>query len=305
MDTHTAYLWGVTAGVAGAFLHAGANIFDSYLSNRLSQRLSDLVALSATTNLLFLPIVALVETPHWIGGRNLALVVPIATINVFYHFPYFWALQDCDTSVVSSLFSLGKVFTPLLAFLILRETLVPIQYAGFFVIVIASTWLTFDRGQLRFRKALPYMLCVSIVLIFEAILFKTLYASGVSWGSSVVWAASLEFVIATLLVVALGRVRALVTELGGLGKRAWLVLLNQFFTWSGEVLGLAALTLVPVSVYEGLDSAQPMFVLVISLFAARRFPQFFQEELGTRTASAKALLFVAIVVGTLMIVHHE
>src|SRR6185369_3023425 len=56
MDTRTAYLWGVTAGFAGTLLHAGANILDSYLSNRLSQRLSDLVAFSATTNLLFVPL---------------------------------------------------------------------------------------------------------------------------------------------------------------------------------------------------------------------------------------------------------
>jgi drug/metabolite transporter (DMT)-like permease len=305
MDAHTAYSWGVTAGLAGSLLHAGGNILDSYLSNRLRQRLSDLVALSATTNLLFVPLSAAIDPPQWIGGRTLIVVVLISCINVFYHFPYYRALQGSDTSVVSSLFSLGKLLTPPLAFLILKESLAPIQYVGFIVIVIASALLTFDRSRFRFQKALPYMFCVSFALILQAILFKKLYEGGVSWGTSVVWTGVMDFGVASLLMWSQGRGRDLGSGLGGLGRERILVLANQFLSWGGEVLGLYALTLIPVSVFEGVDSGQPMFVLLISMVCARRFPQLLKENLELRHLGGKAVLFVVMAVGTLMIVRHD
>src|SRR5690242_98313 len=123
MDTHNAYVWGVAASLTSAALHAGANVLDSYLSNKWSQRLSDVVALGAGMNLLFLPLCAVIDPPRWVDGRAAAVIVLISLINVFYHFPYYWSLQESDASVVSSLFSLGKSFTPLLAFVLLDERL--------------------------------------------------------------------------------------------------------------------------------------------------------------------------------------
>lgn len=305
MDAHSAYVWGVAAALAGALLHACANVFDSYLSNRLSHRLSDLVVLSATTNLLFLPLSAVIDAPHSMSGSAWLIAVAISVINVFYHFPYYRALQDCDTSIVSSLFSLGKVFTPLLAFWFVGETLTAVQYAGFFLIVAASTLLTFERAQFRFNKALFYMIGVSVALIVQAILFKKLYEDGVTWGTSVFWTTLFDFVIAAVLVCVQRRARELIGSLSGLGRDGVFVVLDQFLTWSGEVVGLYALTLIPVSVFEGVGSAQPMFVLVISLLFLRRFPELLKENLGGRSLGGKFALFAVIVIGTLLILRHE
>jgi drug/metabolite transporter (DMT)-like permease len=297
VDTRTAYLWGVTAGLAGALLHAGANILDSYLSNRPSQRLSELVAVSTATNLLFLPLAAAIDPPRWIGGRTLVVIALISCINVLYHFPYYRALQDCDTSIVSSLFSLGKLFTPLLAFLLLKESLAPVQYVGFFFVVTASAALTFDRATFRFQKALLYMLGVSLSLVFQAVLFKKLYEEGVSWGTSVVWSGAMDFVVA-LSIVALQRNAR---ELWRWRRQSGLLVLNQLLAWTGEVLGLYALTRIPVSVFEGVDAGQPMFVLLLSMAFARRFPDLLKEDLAPRHLGGKAVLFVVMLVGTLMI----
>lgn len=305
MDAHTAYTFGVTAVLAGAFLHAGANILDSYLSNRLSGQLSELVFLSMTTDLLFLPLSAVIDPPRRVGAGAFVVVVLIACINVLYHFPYYRALHHSDTSVVTSLFSLGKVLTPLLAFVMVGESLAPVQYGGFFLIVIASAVLTFDRSKFRFEKSLLYMLGVSFVLVMQAVLFKKLYEDGVSWGTSVVWTGVMSFVVASVVLLLRRRGRGVRTALAGGRREKALVVLNQFLTWGGEVVGLYALTLIPVSVFEGVGSAQPVFVLVLSLVCARWVPELLKERLGRRHLLSKGLLFVVMIVGTLMIIRHD
>src|SRR5262249_28511974 len=155
---------------------------------------------TAVTRLLFLPLSMLVEMPHGLMRNSLHLLLLVAGINVFYQFPYYWSLQTSDTSVVSSLFSLGQLFTPLLAFVALKEKLSLGQYVGFFLIVLSSMLLTFDFRRFRFQRTFFYMLSVSLLLIIQAILFKRLYAGGMSWGTSVFWSTVMEAGIASLVL---------------------------------------------------------------------------------------------------------
>jgi drug/metabolite transporter (DMT)-like permease len=126
--------------------------------------------------------VFIVDPPYMLSGRFFGIALIIAIIEIGYLFPYYWSLREIDTSVVASLFSLGKVFIPLFAFFVLSERLALIQYFGFFLIIGSSAALSFDRTKLKLNRSFFFMAIVSLVLMGEAILYKYSFAAGATWG---------------------------------------------------------------------------------------------------------------------------
>src|SRR4029077_14556199 len=119
-------------------LHAAANILDSYCANRIFKRIAVLIFFSTAANLLFVPLGLLVEPPHAIPLQLFWAIGAIALIEVGYQYPYLWSLRRTGTTVVTSLFSFGKIFTPVFAFLLVGERLTFHQYLGFLAITICA-----------------------------------------------------------------------------------------------------------------------------------------------------------------------
>jgi drug/metabolite transporter (DMT)-like permease len=296
------YIIGIIAILVGTGFHAGANILDNYFSGKIFRRLSNLIFFSALGNLLFLPFIFFIEKPDTISLYSFGLILLIAVINILYQIPYYKALQKTDTSIVSSLFSLGKVFTPLLASIMVKEHLNYIQYIGFFIIILSNVLLTFDFKNFRFNESFILMLFVSIILVIQAILFKFLYEKGVTWGTSVIWTTIIVFVISFSFIFFPKNYRDIKTSVNKIKKFGWLFMLNQFLNWGGEVIGLYALYLIPVSIYEGISSAQPIFVLLISLLIIGNKPRLLNEFTDKKNMWKKIVFFSFMVIGTLMVI---
>ena len=113
-------------------LHGLANVIDNHFTNNLFKRTTTLVFFASFTNLLFLPIILILDFPTLITISQIPFFIILGLTGIGYLYPYYKALQNDDTSVVVSLFSLGKVFVPLLAFLLVGEILNTTQYLGFF-----------------------------------------------------------------------------------------------------------------------------------------------------------------------------
>ena len=90
-------------------LFALTNVLDSNLTNRLFKNAWILTVLVAVSNLLFIPIIWLLDPPQLINLNLVPYVVLVSFIELYYAYPYYKALQNDDTSVIISLFSLGKV----------------------------------------------------------------------------------------------------------------------------------------------------------------------------------------------------
>lgn len=152
--------------------HALCNIIDNYMTSKLFTNVWTLIFYGEMVGILFLPLLFLFERPDLSPPlMMLPLFGLLALIEVWYLYPYYKALSHDDTSVVASLFSLGKVTVPLFAFLMVGEILTCIQYLGFALIVVASSLLTYDKwAKLKFNKSLFYMLWTSIILSFEVVL---------------------------------------------------------------------------------------------------------------------------------------
>ena len=295
------YIFGIIAAFTATIFHAWSNIFDGYFSSKVFKNLTHLVFFSALVNLIFIPIVLLVDFPKVLSFRMYSIVFLISLLDLLYVYPYYWALRRIDTSIVCSLFEIGKIFVPLFAFLFVGEHLATIQYIGFFLIILSSIFLTLDLKKLRFDKAFFFMLVVSIILTLQSVLYKYMFDQGVSWGSAVVWKTVFDIIILTPILLYLTNRKHLAESFKKVVAYKWLFLLNQFLGWAGESANTLALFLIPISIVKGITGTQSIFVLVFGVLFAKNYKHIFHEKVERKDIWKKAALLSITVIGVIFI----
>jgi drug/metabolite transporter (DMT)-like permease len=263
------YLIGIAIALLALLFHAPANILDSYFSNRLFKELTALIFVSCALNILFLPLVLFFGMPAWVPTALWPVLLLLSCIDVFWLYPYYWALRRTDTSIAVSLFSIGNLFVPMLAFLIVGERLSSLQYIGFFAIVLSSIALTFDRRHMKPNAALVSMAAVSLLFAFCSVLEKYLFVHGMTFPTLIIWTGLLQIAISGAFF-AVTRTR---------GERAFAgrqrastfaaVFLMQLLTWLGDSMHSYATYLIPVSVVVGIVAMQPLIALGYAILFER------------------------------------
>ena len=119
------------------FFYASSVVIESFLSLAVFKRPLVMLFFVSLTNALFTPFVLFLGFPTIPSLQSWGIYLLIAIIDIGYLYPYYMALKKTDTSIVSSLFSLGKIFVPVLAFILLKDTLTLPQYIGFFIIIFS------------------------------------------------------------------------------------------------------------------------------------------------------------------------
>ncbi len=287
--------------IIGAMTHGLANIIDNYFTNKLFKKIHVLVFYTTVINLLFLPIIILIQTPEIISLNLLPFFIILGLTDLTYLFPYYKALQSDDTSVVASLFSIGKVFVPVLAFLTIGEVLNLNQYIGFLIIIISSALLTLNNaGKLAFNKSFFYMMLCSLILSIEAVIFKYILYE-VSWSTAMVWSTVFSLIVVIPFVL-FGRYRKNIkNQLGRFKGKSHLFILEELLTFSGEAAIVYALVLAPVTLVKGIVSIQPLFVLLYAIIFGRYLPHMFREKIDKRNVIKKLTLFAFIIIGAILI----
>lgn len=294
-------LWILIAFISPV-LHGFANVLDNYLTNKLFKSVWTLTFYSTFFNILFLPLVLLVEIPGLPPVPLLPFFFLVALIEVLYLYPYYKALQSDDTSVVSSLFSLGRIFVPIFAFLFVGEVLTLTQYLGFFIIILGSTALTLNNhGILRFNKSFFYMLACSILLALEAVVYKYLFEN-VSWSTGFVWTTLFSSAIILCFLFVPELRRDIRKQTSDLKRNAPVFALEEFLTFGGSAASTFAISLVPVTLAKSIGAFQPFFVLVYALVLGKSFPRMFRESVERRSVVKKFMLFAIMVIGIILIV---
>lgn len=281
--------------------HALSNIVDNHLSNHWFKNTWTLIFYGSCVSLLFLPLVFLVEVPDLTPPLALfPCFIVLALIEVGYLYPYYKALQYEDTSIVTSLFSLGKIFVPLLAFVMVGEVLSLTQYLGFALIIVCGALLTWKRWvPLHLNKGFIYMLVVSFILSLEAVLYKYTFET-VSWSTSFVWTTIIAFLL-TFVISLLPIFRHdIVTTIPTFIRWLPTLLLNGFLDFVGNAAAIYVIALVPVTLMESISETQPLFVLLFALVLRRFLPHIFKEHIDRRTVIKKVVLFLFIIVGVVI-----
>ena len=280
-------------------LHGMANVFDNYLTNRLWKHTGSLVFYAIATNVLFIPLVFLVQRPDFPPSSAIPWIILVGILDVIYLFPYYRALQSDDTSTVSSLFSLGYLFVPLLAFFIVDEVLGVHQYLGFALIVISSVAITW-HGRLQFNRSFFYMATASFLVALEAVLYKYLFGE-MSWSTAFVWSNVASLIVVVPLLLWHGTGHAVKNSWGQFKKKGHIFVVEELLTFGGAYAMTYAIALAPVTLVEGIGALQPFFVLAYAMIFRRALPNMFRESMDRKRILKKIAFFGIMAIGVILI----
>jgi drug/metabolite transporter (DMT)-like permease len=231
--------------------------------------------------------------PHVLGWHTTLSLVAVSVLDIGSLALYLKALQEDDTSVVVSLFSIGKICVPIVAFFAIGERLSLGQYVGFLIVVLCVALLTMKvrTGRLRISKGFGLMLGASLLNSVIAIIYKQTLEK-VDWVTAVSYCAVLSF--ATLTVITLFRWKRVADRWTVLKDRLTILVLMALLSWVSRIAGTIAFSLAAVTLVKGVYATQPLFVLVYTFLLRRRCPSSFREHLSARIVIRKALLFLVI-----------
>ncbi|MBS3123249.1 EamA family transporter [Candidatus Woesearchaeota archaeon] len=267
------------------FFHGFANVIDNHFTNNLFKKTTTLVFFASFTNILFLPIIFLLDFPSFITPSQIPFFIILGLTGIGYLYPYYKALQNDDTSIVVSLFSLGKIFVPLLAFLLVGEILAISQYIGFFVVILSATLLTLNGKQkFRLNNSFFWMILCTLIISFEVVIYKYIF-NIMSWGTGFTWATLFSFMFALPLIFIKKTRNGIFSQVKTFKNNFKLFAFEEFLTFSGSAV----------------TSFQPIVVLLYALTLGRFFPKFFKEDITTKNLIKKIILFVIMVLGVIII----
>lgn len=289
--------------LATPFLWAFSMTIDGFLANRRFGRPMTLAFYASTFgNLAFLPFVFLIQRPTLPPAALVPIIVALGVINVGYLYPYYKGLQEADTSIVSALFSIGRIFIPILAFFIVGEKLGVGQYAGITLIILSCTLLSLERSltHMKLNAAFWYIALAALITAFEGVLYKYLFEHGVTWSTAVggQYMASLMLI---LFVLFHGATRAdIAANFGAFRVALPLFAVEEAFSFLASGSETFAISLAPVSVVKAITMITSFCLLAYAALFGRRFPNAFHEHLDGGSVAKKASLFLVMIVGLLL-----
>jgi drug/metabolite transporter (DMT)-like permease len=285
-------------------LYGVANILDTFLAGKLFRQTSALIFYSELLNILFIPLVWLFEKPVLPGWDMVPLFLAIGACDVLYLYPYFQALREDDTAIVSSLFALGKVCVPILAFFIVGETLTLRTYVGFGLIIISSALLTLTvrGGSLKLRPSFFYMGIASLIISLELVLYKYLLGN-VSWSTGFVSSTVAAFGLSFFMLVVPAWRRSIMAGWKTFSQRFHFLVLGEFLTIGASGSYTYATSALPATVVGGVGEVQPFIVLLYALLFSRFWPKAFKERIDARTVMRKFALFALTLTGVFLILY--
>lgn len=294
-------MWLIIALLAPIF-YAVSNIFDNILANKNFKNPVTLTFYSSLFNIVFVIFLFLFSDLSLPSISLLPIFILLGIINVLYLFPYYKGLQSDDTSIVVSFFGLGRIFIPIWAFFIIGEQLSALEYIGIALIIIGSVLLSI-RGSLKdvkFSKAIFYILLASFIISIEGVLLKYLFEQGVSVSSGVAWEMLISFIYTLFFLLHKKTRLDIVENLALFKKKIFLFFLEEGATFIAFFSGSYALSIAPVSLVRGIGALTPFFVLAYAKLLNKKYPYLFNEQIGVGNTLKKIILFSITALGVFL-----
>lgn len=286
------------------------NFIDKFLIERYLVRDASVWVLS-----LYSALISVIVAPVLLFFAPNAFHIPLANIGVLMFagmiemlsvFLYLSALRDEETSTVVPLFQTIPIFSFVLGFVILGETLGLGQILAGLGVIVGSVILTLELEQgKRAIKWVPLLLMLSssFCFAFYDALFKWSAIQETFW-VSLFWqhVGAAVLGLAVFVLVRAHR-RAFLSSIHVNGK--WVFGLNAF----NEVLNVVGtgvysyvLLLAPIAIVATVTSYQPIFVFIIGLMLTLFFPKLIQEKIALRQLLQKGAAIAVIVACSLYLV---
>jgi drug/metabolite transporter (DMT)-like permease len=291
----------------GPLLWAVSTHIDKYLVDKYFRH-SDTAVLMVFTALVGIaalpPIWAFDPNVLKPGLKAIAVMTASGTLYMGAMLFYLRAIQTEEASVVAPLFQANTLFTFLLGWAFLQESLRLTALAGMGLVVLGALGLSLDRhfSLASFKlKLVALMLGATFVLALSSVLFKFFAVDDRFW-TTTFWTFVGEGLFGAVILAMPSRRHqflALFRRNPGavLGVNGANELLNL-----GAGLGVRyASLLAPVALVSAISSTSTFFVFLFGVLLTRFLPRYGREDLSARNLLQKGLGAALIMAGVILI----
>jgi drug/metabolite transporter (DMT)-like permease len=299
------WLW-LTLG-AQALFSLGAHV-DKYLLSRYFKGSApgSLILFSSLFSLVVLPVLALASPGVFaIAAGHVAVLLVGGFLNITGVIVSLYAMQRGEASVVATLFQMVPLFNYAFAYVLLGETLTPVQAVAAALILVGAVVVSLDLAgsRPRFRRTVFLQVAVASALIAaNAVLFKSAALSEDFWTSTFWSYVSLAVVgVALFSLVRPYRAQFLATlrvnRIPVIGLNA----LNETLAVVGYVMITYATLLVPVVLVSVMSGFQPLIVFVLGAALTLLPPRIGREDLSRGRVVQKLVAMAIMLLGTYLL----
>lgn len=285
-------------------LWSSTNFFDKYLVSKYFQKrgIAVLMIFSALIGLFLLPIIFFIRGGQIfdLPGRDILVLLASGIIYVFAILPYFFALRDEDTSLITPFFQSIPVFSYFLGLIFLSERLTGIQITAALLIILGAVGLSADfTGRKRFFRWRTFglMMLSSFLYSLNIFFFKFMERGSDFWTTSF-WEYS-GFSLAALGMLLVARYRRefianfKANGLPVLGINA----ANEILNIVAKMIFNFATLLAPLALVWTVNGAQPLVVLIFGIILTLFWPKTFKEDISRANLAKKVIFIILIFIG--------
>jgi drug/metabolite transporter (DMT)-like permease len=300
------FMWLLYA-FTGPLLWAISTHIDKYLVDRYFRH-SDtavLMVFTALTGLLLLPVIALFDAEVFKPAlRSMAVMAGSGILYMGGMLFYLRAIQREEASVVAPLFQANTLFTYLLAWIFLRETLGWRQGFGIALVAAGALCVSVDN-RLRlsgFKSGLVLlMLAASLAVALSSVLFKFFAVDDAFWPTTF-WTFVGEGLFG-LVLLAVPRYRKQFVRL--VRRRPGAVMginaSNELINLGGGLGVRYASLLAPVALVTAVSSTTTFFVFLFGILLTLFFPRLGREDLSAANLARKGAGAVLVTLGIALV----
>ena len=281
--------------------------FDKYLVDRFFKdtNVAVLLLFTALIGVLMLPFIWCLEPGvihHDLG--SIALMTLSGILYLSGMLLYLKSLQGEEASVVAPFFQAGPLFSYVLAYLVLGETLTPQQMTGGALVVIGTLFVSLRFGQnaQRFKARLAVrMLGCAFIMALSGLIFKA-FVLKVEFWTTIFWMFIGEAIVGAVLLlmppfrrqfmVLLRKNTAALLSINGA---------NEVINLSGSLGNRYALLFAPLSIVQAIGSTTTLFVFAFGVLLSVFFPKLSREDLSSRELIQKGIAAMLVAVGVALV----
>ena len=293
-------------GLFAPLFNAIANHIDKYLISKYIEdgKVGALIIFSAIFGIVALPFIYFfnpeVLSVSFMEGFWLLINGSLIVLAILC---YFYALQKDEASKVVPYYQAIPIFSFILAYAVLGETIGVIQILGAIVIIFGTIILSTEKSQdsrYSYNKVVAgLMFLAAFFYAVNSVIFKYIALDAGFW-VSIFWGILGKVVIGAVFFVFIKSYRQEFFALIENNKIFSLTLnsINETFALLAEGIAAYVTLLAPVALVAlMIDSFQPIFVFLIGIFLTVFFPKISEEDISKSELIKKCIAILVILIG--------
>ena len=278
---------------------------DKYLVERFfkDSGVGALLIFTAVIGIPGMPLIAAMTDVTSIGRTGMIVTSISGLLYLTAIYFYLRALQQEEASVIAPLFQTSTLFTYIIAYFVLHETLTGWRLLGGLLVMASAVVSSYEPGgarKIKWSVVAPILVCTA-VLAGSSVMFKYFAIQDAFWPVTF-WSFAGQAVFGAVLL-AIPRIRR--QFFGMFRKHPGAVLginaANEIINLGGGLAARYASLLGPVSLVQAIGGTTAFFVFAFGVILSLFFPKLGRENLSRRNLIQKGIAVTLIVAGVILI----